>query len=157
MSIAQKFKEGAAELGLCGKWMEEWEPKDDVADMASRYVDGISFCLLHDFPALDELREAYRLDTKVCNDKGLYIDENVDLLVADSRDFVFRGKCTGKVVFRGVGIAYVYIMDYCDLEIESSGFFSVFVKTVGDLSACRAKKSGYGNIKVRKFRKEDIE
>lgn len=109
--------------GMCDDFYRNW--KYSIGELLEMYKRGQDFCIEHDYPPLDFIRENF--DRKVLAGHGIYVDEELDLEITRSGVYIFLGDCSGRVHFKEWCAADVYLRHGSDIEIESSDMAKVYI------------------------------
>lgn len=137
--IARELKKEATRIGLCNKWIEEWG-SPDLDELCDKYVKGIDFCVEHDFPSCQYMKEHF---DGIMQKHGIFVDES--FVLTNPRTLVVNGKCNGKVNVNGYGVSDIYARHDSVLEIIVSGNARVSVETYDN---CVLAVKASGNSKV---------
>ena len=121
--VSIELKKRATGLGLCDNWIEEWG-NPGLDDLCEMYVKGIDFCIEHDFPSCQYMKEHF---DGVMQEHGIRVDEffilyNPPVLIAN-------GRCDGKVKVDGYAVSDIYARHESVLEIDVSGNAVVSIET----------------------------
>ena len=123
--FAKQIQKEAQALGACSPGLDELKNVgDNKAALVQLYLSKLEFCLEHDFPSNDFIREHGK---GTMESFGLFLDDNINL--TNYRKCVALGKTTGKVVITSYGVCQVYAKHTSDLVIEASdnAFVMVYV------------------------------
>ena len=77
--LSTTLKKDAVLAGLCQQWTDEWADDSTRDDLLDKYIRGIDFCLKHNYPAPDFIKQHFDADY-LC-EKGVYVDlvDNIQL------------------------------------------------------------------------------
>lgn len=111
-------------MGLCDQWYDGWEKDSTRQELIEKYVRGIDFCISHDFPCLDFIRENFpRFQLR---ENGIYVDEGgvieragVVIVLGDS-DLVVR--------VSGFMVCTLYVRHGSHVDVDVSGSGRVFIE-----------------------------
>lgn len=135
--------------GISDEWRDRLIVQTGVAGMVAMYVRGIDFCMAHNWPDLETLREHFAGDP-IVRDHGIFIDaKNVDvknrattvLLGASDAAISFDGHQSGEIYVRhdsnanlavsGRAFVVVNVYDAATIQITATDHASILVKTHG--------------------------
>lgn len=112
--------------GLCDKWYGEWKPGSTDDELIAKYLDGISFCMHHDYPKPELVRRLFDADT--LERHGVYVDaRGVGLTERGHRTLVFLGECEARMLIGGYAVVNVYVRHQSHLWVQASDHARVFV------------------------------
>lgn len=118
------MKKEAVSLGLCAQWTAEWVDRTDKDAMAEKYVNGIDFCIAHDWPSVDEMKKHF---DGVMQKHGVYADEHV--VVTNPRITILNGRCDARISMDKYGAATIYVRHNSSLALVMRGQSKAFVHT----------------------------
>lgn len=110
------LRERARELGLCDEWYNEWGKKESNQELVWKYLKGIDFCIKHDYPSLEFIRENFSKEE--VSDYGVYIDYDVKKKNVPISAFI--GSSKGEMNYDGLTSCSVYIRHQSDVVINAS-------------------------------------
>lgn len=145
MNLSDRMKSEAVSLGLCAQWTAEWEDKSSKDAMVEKFVDGIDFCIKHDWPSCGIMKKYFG---DVIHGHGVYVDESVHM--RNPKMVVLNGVCDASISFDGFAVGTVYVRHKSKLRISVGGFAKVRVCLYddGDVSSLM---SGNGRCVVFKY------
>lgn len=56
--LSDKMKHEAVTLGLCAQWTAEWQDGTSKDEMVEKFVEGIDFCIQHNWPSVEVMKRA---------------------------------------------------------------------------------------------------
>lgn len=140
----------AQQNALCDKWYNDWGDETDVDGLLEKFVAGQDFCINNDYPPLDFIRKNFKKDD--LHRHNIFLDEEVNLTDANSGDYVFLGKCSGKIVYSGFKVSSLYLRHESALHIVAKDASRVFVSLYGQ-SDCKTDGSSFCKLKIYDHRK----
>lgn len=126
------LKDRAVELGLCDKWRDEWERDETKQELIEKYLRGIDFCIQHDYPKLEFIREYF--PKKLLDKNGVFVDEEIgrrdDVAARDT--VVLLGGSKAELHYDGLGMGNIYVRHQSEVTIVARGWARVFVECYED-------------------------
>lgn len=126
------LKDRAVELGLCDKWRDEWERDETKQELIEKYLRGIDFCIQHDYPKLEFIREYF--PKKLLERNGVFVDEEIgrrdDVAARDT--VVLLGGSKAELHYDGLGMCNIYVRHRSEVTIVARGWSRVFVECYED-------------------------
>jgi len=116
-----KFKKQAIQLGLCKEWQDKW----DETGLVEKYINGITWCMKHEFPSLQDMKkyDEILLLNNVYNEKTVNIkcDKEMYVFNASNVNFEIGGYNVCRIyVGRGTKINAT-VKDHAVLYIDNYG------------------------------------
>ncbi|MDU1906324.1 MAG: hypothetical protein E6772_16260 [Dysgonomonas sp.] len=93
----------AIELNLCQPWQDAWN--DDFSALMNMYKRGMDFCVEHDYPSLDILRQYLKGKTE---DYNIFIDSDKEIEIY-SDTVVVVGDSHLKINIADYGVLNLYV------------------------------------------------
>lgn len=126
------LKARAIELGLCDKWQDEWDKDETKQELIEKYLRGIDFCIAHDFPKLEFIREYF--PKKLLEKNGVFVDEAIGRRddVAAKETVVLLGRSQAELHYDGLGMGNIYVRHQSEVTIVARGWSRVFVECYED-------------------------
>lgn len=124
-NLSETLKQQAISLGLCKQWTEAWG-NPDQQDLIDKYKSGLDFCIEHQYPSNEFIRENF--DRELLHENLIYVDEQLCLDDAPSGEYVLNGECTGTLHFRSWAAATVYVRHTSHVCIIAEDFSKVLVR-----------------------------
>lgn len=126
------LKARAVELGLCEKWRDEWEKEETKQELIEKYLRGIDFCIQHDYPKLEFIREHF--PKKLLEKNGVFINEEIGRRddVAAKDTVVLLGKSKAELHYDGLSMGNLYVRHHSEVTIVARGWSRVFVECYED-------------------------
>lgn len=156
MDLSDRMKTEAVSLGLCAQWTADWRDKSNKHEMVEKFINGIDFCIKHDWPSCDVIKRDFG---DVIHEHGVYVDETVHLRNPRSI-VVLNGHCDATITFDGYAVATVYVRhdsrvsinvkDLAKIRVCAYDKSKVSINCVGH-GRCTAFRYGgdvYGNAKI---------
>lgn len=119
------LKKRARELGLCDKWYKEWDKNETRQELINKYLKGIDFCIEHDYPKIDFMRQNFPKSQLQKN--CIFLDDDVE--ESNLRNAVFLSTTKAMLNYDGLSVGNVYVRHSAKVEITASGDSRVFVET----------------------------
>lgn len=164
MEVIEQLRKDAIANGLCNLWQRKLSGNLDVQELVRLYIDGIDFCISHDYPSLDFLRKNFK---KKSEKHGVYIDSEVKGLM-NQNELVLNGDCKALLEYNGNAVARLWVRHGSVASINACGIANVSVDVYDDAKVYVAATKGaeisvylhdkataelvYGNIKVKRIK-----
>lgn len=159
--LSDRMKQEAVALGLCARWTADWREGTTKDEMVRKFVDGLDFCIKHDWPAPEVIKREFG---DVIHKHGVYVDEAVRL--TNPGQVVLNGSCDATADNEGYSVANIYVRHKSRLKINVSGnaYVHISVYDRGSVEvACGGRGkcfvyryggdvSAKGNVKIRERR-----
>lgn len=156
------MKKEAVSLGLCRKWAEDWKNGTSKDEMVDKFVDGIDFCIKHEWPSTEVMKRDFG---DVIHSHGVYVDETVMLF--NPGIVILNGSCDATIVCDGFSSSDIYARHGTRLRVLASGFARVSINMYDSCEVTASVKENSkvyayihggelkseGEIKVRDYRK----
>lgn len=137
---------------LCEKWTDEWKDDAGIDDLLAKYVRGFDFCVKNDYPPLPFIRKHFKKEDLHRHD--IYIDEKIDIKDADSGIYIFLGKCSGTITFKGFKAATIYTRHYSVIQVRALDCARCFV-TEYDSSHAATYSDSVSKVRLYDKRKKE--
>lgn len=112
-----KFKKQAIALGLCQEWQDKWEE----TGLVDKYINGITWCMKNEFPALKDMR---KFDDAMLRN-GIYNEKKVDITC--NRDTYVFNASEGNFTISGYAVCRIYVGRGSKLKITVKDHAILFV------------------------------
>lgn len=158
--LSDRMKGEAVNLGLCARWTQEWEDDTTKDAMVEKFVNGIDFCIKHDWPSVEVMKKDFG---DVIHNHGVYADEAVRL--TNPYTVILNGRCDASMTCDMFAVTNIYVRHSSKLNIvvkdRASVHISVYdnaevdIKTYGDARCFvfkyggKVTTGGSGKITVR--------
>lgn len=158
--LSDRMKGEAVNLGLCAQWTQEWEDDTTKDAMVEKFVNGIDFCIKHDWPSVEVMKKDFG---DVIHNHGVYADEAVRL--TNPYTVILNGRCDASMTCDMFAVTNIYVRHSSKLKIvvkdRASVHISVYdnaevdIKTYGDARCFvfkyggKVNTGGSGKITVR--------
>ena len=139
--LNKELRDQARGLGLCDQWYKEWKKDESKQDLIDKYLRGIDFCIQHDYPDLEFVKENFEDD--LLRKNGIIVDSEAN--ETNKRKVVLLGNSTGNVIYTDFFTGSVYVRHSSNVNIETSGTSVVFVHAYEN---CRVKVMAAEQSKV---------
>ena len=106
------LKDRAILKGLCLPYQNDWQ---DDNDLVSRYIRGVTWCMNHQFPSLEEMAE---YDSELV-ENDVYNNKNVSHIL--SGDTYIYNNCRGEIEIIDYSVSRAYIALDSLLKITAKG------------------------------------
>ena len=124
--ISEELKKQAVSLGLCSEWTTGWG-YPDKGDLCKKYVDGIDFCIEHDYPSVDYMIENF---DGVMQSYGIFVD---DVISKKNIPFaVLNGATKATIKLDGYAASRIYLRHDSELELVALDNSKTFVSVYDD-------------------------
>ena len=114
----------ARQLGLCDQWYKDWNDNETMQQLLEKYLRGIDFCIKHDYPRLEFVREVFPKD--ILSKNGIFLDSCIDACNLSAG--VALGNSMGRFRYIGTSTGTVYVRHSSEVTIEVSGGSKVFIE-----------------------------
>lgn len=133
-SLNSVLKQQAIELGLCEQWTREWDHSFDDREFCSRFKKGQDFCIKHEFPSLELIRQNF--DKGTISQFGVFVDEIPSLSEGGlpNGTYVCLGECEGVLKFGRWSAALVYLRHDSQVTILADEFSRITVRLYDNAS-----------------------
>lgn len=114
----------ARDNGLCDKWYEEWKGEDwSYQTMIDKYIEGIDFCIEHDFPKAEFITSYFPKD--LLRKNGILVNDNWSLL--NPKYAVLLENSNSTIRLNGWQVSQVYLRGISTARIHTGGHAHVIV------------------------------
>lgn len=141
-TLSDRMKREARALGLCDQWYSEWKDNSSKDEMIDKFINGIDFCIEHDWPNVNEMKELFQ---DRMHDHGIYADEQVSL--HNCTLSILNGGCRCEARYDGFGSGEIYVRHNSTLDIDVSGLSRVVID-VYDSAFVNVKCDGASKVYV---------
>ena len=100
--VTKHLAKAAQANGICTPWLNELKSLDDKDALVDMYIRGIDFCLEHDYPSNDFIRENFK---GVMEKHGVFLDDAIAL--QNQSKCIALGTTNGKVTATGYSVSEV--------------------------------------------------
>jgi hypothetical protein len=128
-----ELRQLAVKLGLCNQWQSQWNGEKSQQELIDMYIKGLDFCLKHDYPNKNYIKQEFDHDLLVAN--HIYVDEDINLPNGISGIYVLNGECSGELHFSNWEVATIYVRHNTHVKVTASRFAKVFIRLYDDASA----------------------
>jgi len=139
--VSEELKEKAIKLGLCEQWTNEWE-KEDKDSLCEKYVKGIDFCIMHDYPTQKYMKDNFE---GVMQNHGIFVDDTKK--ENNLSKAVINGLSIMDMYYDKFHVGTIYLRHNSALNIEVKDFAKVFIFTY-DKCILNVKCSGNAIVYV---------
>ena len=98
--------------GICTPWLNELKTTNDKDALVDMYVRGLDFCLAHDYPSNDFIREHFK---GIMEKHGVFLDDAIEL--QNQCKCIALGETTGRVAADGYSVVEVWAKHQSSLNI----------------------------------------
>ena len=149
-NLSDICKTEAISLGLCSQWAEEWEDNSTKDVLIDKYLRGIDFCLKHNFPSVDFIKEKFG---EAASNRGIFCDQSI--VRRNDKMLVLLGNCTCSLVMDG-RIGEVYIRHGSELTLTAQNGAKVWINAL-DFSKVKIKTDEQSKVYVHNYGDAEIE
>lgn len=129
MEALNKFLQTEAiKLGLCRQWTEEWDMNGDYSTLAYKYKKGLDFCIKHNFPSNEFIKEFF--DESFLLENHVYIDMTYNDSDAKSDFYVIQGSSKVSLVFKGYSAATIWVRHNSEVNIIAKGYAKLNIRVL---------------------------
>lgn len=143
MNKSQLLRNLARKAGLCDKWFSEWSDNESDDALLERYIKGIDFCILHDYPSLPIIRSTFDEDT--LRRHNIYLDAKSVTVNSPQPVSVFLGASKANVMASAYSVSDIYVRHNSKLRIHARDHAIVAV-TVYDNSEIVVTYEGQAKV-----------
>lgn len=143
--IAKELAKQAKAKGICEEWHKELRELTDRRAMVDMYIRGIDFCLSHDYPSNDYIREHFK---GIMEEKGVFLDDNIGL--ENCRRCIALGGTQGAIKVMGYKVCEVFAKHQSVLEVmaEDNAFVEI---DMFDTSVVSIVSSGKAKVHINRY------
>lgn len=139
-TLNKTLRDQAIRNGLCEQWQRMWRCKWDKDDLIQKFKEGIDFCILHEYPANDFIKENF--NTELLRKHGVLVDDDYSLL--NKRMCVLQGKSTANIRYNAWNPGTVYIRHRSKAVITAKNMSFVIVHLFDDAAVdCHSEDKAY--------------
>lgn len=148
MNKSQLLRSLARKAGLCDKWFSEW--KDDETDdsLIQRYIDGIDFCILHDYPSIPVIRSTFSPET--LRKHNIILDEHNAVIAHPQPTTVILGDSKAYITPSGYSVSDIYLRHNSVATIRATGHAIVAI-SVYDNATVNVTATKDAKVRIYKF------
>lgn len=139
--------------GLCKQWTEEWDLVGSKEELVDKYKRGLDFCIEHDYPSNEFIKEHF--DSDFLHKNHIYVDSDVSELDASSDTYVVQGSSVVDLHFKDYAVATIWVRHNSKANISVSGNARVLVH-VYNQSECFVNQFGESRVFVKKHSYEAV-
>ncbi len=128
-NLSTYMRHQAVQRGLCQQWTDNWSDGASRDEMLQMFVDGIDFCIQHNWPSVEEMKRHF---PGVMQKHGVFADERV--MVRDAPMTVLNGECDCSASFGNNSIGDIYVRHRSVLRVRATDGARVFVTVLDNAS-----------------------
>ena len=141
--LNKTLRKKAVDSGLCEKWQQDWQQDWSKGVMLEKYLDGIDFCLSHNYPDKSFIKKNFTKDE--LRNAAILVDDAWSL--ANPRQSVLLGSSTSTMRYNGISVCRIHICDNSKAKVIAKNRSFVIVHLVGN-AAVNAETDETGRIAV---------
>ena len=125
-NVSEELKERAISLGLCKQWTSEWN-NEDKDSLCEKYVKGIDFCIEHDYPSIEYMKNNF---DGVMQNHGIFVND-----IGDKKNLskaVLNGLSIMNISYDNFSVGTIYVRHNSALNITAKDNSKVFIFTYED-------------------------
>lgn len=126
--INSELRSSAIKHGLCAVWQRDWKEDWDFNTLAKRYLMGIDFCFMHEYPSneylLNNFEQSFRRSV------GIIVDDNYSLLNPEVCAII--GNSKAKVRTNSNTASAIWVKDNAEVTLIARGRSSQHVHVFGN-------------------------
>ena len=145
MNKSQLLRNLARKAGLCDKWFSEWSDNESDDALLERYIKGIDFCILHDYPSLPIIRSTFDEDT--LRRHNIYLDAKSVTVNSPQPVSVFLGTSKANIAASAYSVSDIYVRHNSAVHIHARDHAIVSV-TVYDQAKVVATIEGQAKVHI---------
>lgn len=119
-----ELRETARRVGLCDEWYGSWSEDCGLYELAEKFVKGQDFCVVHDYPKIDDIMRLFSRDE--LRSIGVYVDED-DICVESPSTPVVLGDTSMRIEYVGTDVGDVYVRHNGNVSVLASDMSVVSV------------------------------
>lgn len=137
------LRQKAVDSGLCEKWQQDWQQDWSKGVMLEKFLDGIDFCLSHNYPDKSFIKENFTKEE--LRNAAILVDDAWSLV--NPRQSVLLGNSTSTLRYNGLSVGRVHICDNSKAKVVAKNRSFVIVHLVGN-AAVDAETDETGRITI---------
>jgi hypothetical protein len=122
--LNKTLKEDARALGICDRFYDSWGKKETLQQLVEKYLQGIDFCMKHDYPKLDFIREHFPKDLLAEN--NIFLDCCID--ASNLMTAVSLGNAIGCIRYDSMHTGNIYVKHFSEVTVEVIRGAKVFIE-----------------------------
>lgn len=115
-SITKQLAKRAKEHGICKPWYDELITLEDKEALVEMYIKGLDFCLEHDYPSNDFIREHFK---GIMEKQGVFLDDAIEL--KNPSKCIALGDTKGNVKADGYAVTELWVKHDSALNVVAKG------------------------------------
>lgn len=143
MNKSQLLRNLARKAGLCDKWFSEWSDNESDDALLDRYIKGIDFCILHDYPSIPIIRSTF--DDETLSRHNIFLDAKSVTVNSPQPVSVFLGSSKANVTASAFSVSDIYVRHNSKLRIHARDHAIVAI-TVYDNAEIVATSEGQAKV-----------
>lgn len=151
--LAKRLAGSAKENGICQEWGDRLAGcnDDQIDKMMIMYVKGIDFCMDHDWPDLQTIRDHFKGRME---EHGVHCDEECQIV--NQRFNVLLGRCRAAMTFDRYEVGQIYIRHETTAEIAANDHAFVYID-VYDGAKVKIIASDHAKVCIKNHGNADIQ
>lgn len=145
MNKSQLLRNLARKAGLCDKWFSEWSDNESDDALLDRYIKGIDFCIMHDYPSIPIIRSTF--DDETLRKHNIFLDAKNVTVNSPQPVSVFLGSSNAHVTASAFSVSDIYVRHNSKVHIHARGH-SIVAVTVYDNAEIVATYEGQAKVFV---------
>lgn len=140
-----ELAEMARKAGICKEGFERIASSESIEELLFYYIEGIDFCLEHDFPSKEYLKEK---GEGVIEKYGIHIDSEVKS--RNARNMVLLGDCHAHCVYDTYTVGQLFVKHSTVATVEASDSAYLVIDCF-DNSVVNVVASGFSKVLVNVY------
>lgn len=160
MEVVEQIKRDGIQYNLCRLYQAKLKQDLTVKDLADLYFRGMDFCVEHDFPTVQFMKEHFKGRSE---QYGVYVEDQA-VKSRNQSHVVMIGDCNGELEYDGFSVSRVYIrhtskakimvLGYANLSVDIYDNAQLAIAVAG--SKAKVLVNVYGNAKIHSTGKVKI-
>ena len=126
------LRDAAISHGLCSQWQSRWSRNLSKEELIRMFKEGQDFCILHDYPALADIRSLF--SNEELEKEGIYLDttsgphEDMATAALGKGTYIMLGKCSGMFLIPRWQAVTIYARHDSHITIKAQDHARVHVR-----------------------------
>lgn len=116
MNKSEMLRALARRNGLCDKWYGEWNGSESDQELIDKYLNGLDFCIEHDYPTTDMICSLF--DEELLHKNHIYTNDMYVNVHNPKPVVVLNGGTCGEILFDGYAVSSVYVRHLSGVKIK---------------------------------------
>jgi len=137
--LSNTIKRMGRDIGMCDAYYNPWSDdysKDDLMDL---FISGQDFCIEHDFPPLDFIKEHFGREERLA--RKIFCGEHERMVTEESGTYILLGDTSLDLEIRGFAVVDIYVRHDSGLKLS---VYDNAIVSVNIYDGGLVEYSGYG-------------